>query len=136
MFFDQMRLAFQQAPKYLGVRLDRMLNYKKHLEEVAGKVTSRASLIRRIAGTTWGASAKSLRISTQALVFSAPEYCAPVWSRIPHGKKVNFLRSPSKKAIRIITSSNFLAHSEPIFKQLHLLKSYDIYKCQLLKFLF
>ena len=25
---------------------------------------------------------------------------------------------------------------EPIFKQLHLLKSYDIYKCQLLKFLF
>ena len=28
--------------------------------------------------------------------------------------------------LRIITSSNFLAHSEPIFKQLHLLKSYDI----------
>ena len=37
---------------------------------------------------------------------------------------------------KIITSSNFLAHSEPIFKQLHHLKSYDIYKCQLLKFLF
>ena len=46
------------------------------------------------------------------------------------------LHKLQKKAIRIITSSNFLAHSEPIFKQLHLLKSYDIYKCQLLKFLF
>ena len=44
------------------------------------------------------------------------------------------LHKLQKKAIRIITSSNFLAHSEPIFKQLHLLKSYD--KCQLLKFLF
>ena len=39
-------------------RLDRMLNFKQHLEEVAGKVTSRGSLIRRLAGTTWGASAK------------------------------------------------------------------------------
>ena len=48
---------------------------------------------------------------------------------------INFTNS-KQKAIRIITSSNFLAHSEPIFKQLHLLKSYDIYKYQLLKFLF
>ena len=57
-FVDNKRLVFQQAPKYLGVRLDRMLNFKQHLEEVAGKVTSRVALIRRLAGTTWGASAK------------------------------------------------------------------------------
>ena len=52
-FVDNKRLVFQQAPKYLGVRLDRMLNFKQHLEEVAGKVTSRGSLIRRLAGTTY-----------------------------------------------------------------------------------
>ena len=69
-FVDNKRLVFQLAPKYLGVRLDRMLNFKQHIEEVAGKVTSRVSLIRRLAGTTWGASAKTLRISTQALVYS------------------------------------------------------------------
>ena len=88
-FVDNKRLVCQQAPKYLGVRLDRMLNFKQHLEEVAGKVTSRVALIRRLAGTTWGASAKTLRISTQALVFPAAEYCAPVWSRSPHVKKVD-----------------------------------------------
>ena len=60
-----------QTPKYIGVRLDRMLNFKQHLEEVAGKVTSRVSLIRRLAGTNWGASVKTLRMSTQVLVFSA-----------------------------------------------------------------
>ena len=54
-FVDNKRLVFQQAPKYLGVRLDRMLNFKQHLGDVAGKVTSRASLIRRLAGTTWRA---------------------------------------------------------------------------------
>ena len=71
---DNKRLVFQQAQNYLGMRLDRMLNFKQHLEEVAGEDTSRVSLIRRLAGTTWGASAKTLRISTQALVFPAAEY--------------------------------------------------------------
>ena len=53
MFVDNKRLVFQQAPKYIGVRLDRMLDYKQHFEEVAGNVTSGFSLIRRLACTTW-----------------------------------------------------------------------------------
>ena len=77
-FVDYKRLVFQQTPKYLDVRLDRMLNFKQHIEEVPGKVTPGVSLIHRLAGTTWGSSAKTLRISTQALVFPAAEYCAPV----------------------------------------------------------
>ena len=87
-FVENKRLVFQHAaPNYLGVRLDRMLNFKQHLEEVAGKVTSRVSLIRRLAGTTWGASAKTLRISTQALVFPAAEYCAPCLEQKPTREK-------------------------------------------------
>ncbi|KAJ3615090.1 hypothetical protein NHX12_018658 [Muraenolepis orangiensis] len=97
---DNKRLEHQLAPKYLGVRLDRTLSYKQHLEEVRAKVTARVSLIRRLAGTTWGASARTLRISTQALVFSAAEYCAPVWSRSPHVKKVDPIIN---NALRIIT---------------------------------
>ena len=72
-FVDNKRLVFQRAPKYHGMRLGRMLNFKQHLEEVAGKVKSRVSLIRRLAGTTRGASSKTLQISTQALMFSAAE---------------------------------------------------------------
>ena len=75
-FVDNRRLVSQQATKYLGVRLDRMLNFKQHLEEVSGKITSTVSLIHRIAGTTWGASAKILRISTQAL-YSLQLYTGP-----------------------------------------------------------
>ena len=98
-FVDNKRLVFQHAPKYLGVRLDRMLNFKQHLEEVAGKVTSRVSLIRRLAGTTWGASVKTLWIYTQALVFPAAEYSATVWSRSPHVKKVDVAINSSLRTI-------------------------------------
>ena len=41
-----------------------------------------------------------------------------------------------KKAVRIITCNSYFAHSVPLFKQLRLLKTYDIYKCQLLTFIF
>ena len=50
-------------------------------------------------GTNWGASVKTLRISTQALVFPAAEYCAPVWSRSPHVKKVDVAINSSLRTI-------------------------------------
>ena len=39
-----------------------------------------------------------------------------------------------KKAIRIITNSNYITHTTPIFKNLNLLKMNDIYKISVLKF--
>ena len=41
-----------------------------------------------------------------------------------------------KKSVRIITGNSYFAHSEPLFRQLRLIKTCDIYKCQLLKFIF
>ena len=82
-------LQFEATPTYLGVKLDRSLTYRQHLKKLTAKVTSRAALIRRLAGTTWGAASKTLRISTQALVFSAAEYCAPVWCRSTHTKSLD-----------------------------------------------
>ena len=105
-FVDNKRLVCQQAPKYLGVRLDRMVNFKQHLEEVAGKGRTHPS-------SCWynlGASAKTLRISTQALVFLAAEYCAPIWSRSRHLKK---LTSQSTALCRpcLVVSSRHLCYS-------------------------
>ena len=45
MFVDNKRLEFQQAPKYLGVRLDRIQSIKQHLEEIKAMVISRVSFI-------------------------------------------------------------------------------------------
>ena len=94
---------FQQIPNYLGVRMDRMLNFKQHLEDVAGKVTSTVPLTRRLAGTPCGATAKTLRTSTQALVFHADEYCVYVWSRSPYVKKVDVAINSSLRTIIWLT---------------------------------
>ena len=39
-----------------------------------------------------------------------------------------------KKAVRIVTKSNFIAHTDPLFKQLNVLKIKDMFKVKILKF--
>jgi len=47
------------------------------------------NLLMELAGSTWGASANTLRSSALALCYSAAEYCAQVWSRSAHISQVD-----------------------------------------------
>jgi len=55
------RLKHDPYPVYLGVTLDRTLSYGEHLSRSAAKLKSRNNLIAKLAGTSWGASASTLR---------------------------------------------------------------------------
>ena len=78
------RLRHDPFPCYLGVTLDRALTYKEHLTKTAKKLASRNNLLMKLAGSTWGASASTLRTSAMALCFSVAEYCCPVWFQSAH----------------------------------------------------
>ena len=64
------------------------------------KLSSRVTLLRRLVGSGWGAGAKTLRIATISLVYSAAEYCAPVWCRSAHTRLID---SVLNDALRIVT---------------------------------
>ena len=51
------RVKFEPNPTYLGVVLDRSLTFGPQLKQLAAKCNSRVALIRKLAGTHWGASA-------------------------------------------------------------------------------
>jgi len=71
------------------VTLDHALSYREHLTKTAGKLKNRNNFMK-LAGSTWGASANTLRSSAlQVLCYSAAEYCAPVWSRSAHTSQVD-----------------------------------------------
>jgi hypothetical protein len=74
------RLHHQDAPRYLGVRLDRSLTYRHNLEGLRDKLKTRNNIISKLAGTSWGCDMKALRTSSLALVYSAAEYCSPIWA--------------------------------------------------------
>jgi len=58
--------------------------YRRHLESLRKKLTSRVALLRRLAGSGWGAGATTQQITTLALVHSTIEYCTSVWCRSAH----------------------------------------------------
>lgn len=78
-YADNQLLRHNKNPKYLGITLDRTLSFKQHLHNTAAKLRTRNNIIHKLCGTTWGSTATALRCSALGLVYSAAEYCAPVW---------------------------------------------------------
>ena len=93
-------LPYCPTPTYLGVKLDRSLTFRHHLEALRKKLSTHVILLRRLAGSGWGARAKTLRTAALSLVYSTAEYCAPVWCRSAHTRLID---SVLNDALRIVT---------------------------------
>ena len=85
---------------HLGVKLERSLTYRRHLELLRKKLTSRVELLKRLAGSGWSAGTTALRTATLGLVHSTAEYCAPVWCRSAHTRLID---PAINNALRIVT---------------------------------
>jgi len=103
--FNNETLPFCSEPKYLGVTLDRSLTYRRHLETLRKKLTSRVALLRRLAGSGWGAGATTLRTATLVLVHSTAEYCVPVWCRWCRSAHTRLIDPAINDALRIVPAS-------------------------------
>ncbi|UYV74225.1 hypothetical protein LAZ67_11002523 [Cordylochernes scorpioides] len=83
-----------------GIHLDRTLTFKIHLTKLMGKLSSRNNILHKLAGSSWGSDANTLRTSALALIFSTAEYCAPVWEGSCHTKLID---TQLNSTLRIIT---------------------------------
>ena len=60
------------------------------------------------------------------------DYCLLAWgSTIKNGYKLHLLQ---KKAVRNINNSHYIAHTDPIFKKLHMVKVTDMFHIAIWKF--
>lgn len=94
--------SYNKNPKYLGAYLERPLTYEKNSEVLSQKLKTRNNLLRKIAGTGWGANGHTLRTTALALVYSSAEYAAPVWYKSAHVDKID---CQLNETMRIITAS-------------------------------
>ena len=115
------RLIHSSKIKYLGIYIDEILMGRDHCEEIIKKL-SRANGI--LAKARHYVPLKHLKNIYFATFSSNVIYGSQVWGQSLHTviDKISLLQ---RKAVRLMTFSNFDAHSEPLFKELKILKFKD-----------
>ena len=112
--------------KFLGIFLNNHLTWSTHIGMIANKLSKIIGILKRL---RYVYPEQVLLQIYNSLFMAHINYGLLVW-----GVDTDRIFKLQKKAVRIITGNYYIAHSEPIFKSLELLKIYDIYQLKILKF--
>lgn len=77
---NNQRIPQEDTPTYLGVKLDKRLTWSPHIQEMGRRATRRLSLMKKLAGTKWGASSNILRQVYTGNVRPVLEYGSAAWA--------------------------------------------------------
>ena len=113
---------------YLGIMLDADMSWKTHVAMVRNKLSRIDGILHRL---KYIYPQNVLITLYKSLFVPHINYGSQIW-----GHAGGALDKIQKKAVRTITYSNYFAHSEPLLKELNLLKVKDLFELKILKFLF
>ena len=116
----------------LGVTFDEKMTFKPHITNLMLKLSRVMSLLYRVKEMVPKNVIKTLY---DAHVLPHLHYCTPIWCSTYHTHLLPLHRM-QKRFIRIITNSNFYAHTQPLFKQLYTLKLFDINKVEIAVYMY
>ena len=125
---DDVNIEMVEEFNFLVLTMDTNLKWKKHTDKISNKCLKVTGVLNRLKHI-FPQEIKSLLYNS--LILPHINYCITVWGF--HRNRITIIQ---KKAIRIITASSYISHTEPLFKQLNLLKVEDILTLQELKFYF
>ena len=117
---------------FLEITLDEHLDWKVHIDNLSNKIARNVGMLNKLKHFLPGYIMKTLYSS---LIASHLQDCTLLWAN-SHVTNIRKLQLLQKKAIRIITSSHYIAHTDPLFSMTKLLKLDDIYKYQSINQLF
>ena len=109
--------------KYLGILLDPNLSWRVHITELCKKLSRGVGMLSKIQKLCPNDVLKSLYYS---LFHSHMSYGISIWG-VANSTLMEKVFLLQKRAIRIITNSDFLAHTDPLFSELGILKVNDIF---------
>ena len=118
-----------QGTKFLGVVIDCHLNWSKHINYIKTKVSKGIGIINRIKQFI---NKETLRTLYFSFVYPYLYYSIVVWGNAQDCYRDTIVKL-QKRAVRIISCSPLLAHSEPLF--IHL-KYFNLKSSILIRLLF
>ena len=120
----------QRVPEiyFLGIILSENLSWINHIDKISKTISRNLGIINKLKHFVPLYILKTLYYS---LVQSYMLGGILAW-----GHNTSKVFKLQKKAMRIITNSNYISHTDPIFKDLKILKIEDLYKINILKLYF
>jgi hypothetical protein len=108
LFINDHELEFVESFKFLGIHIDKDLNWTTHINAIHSKILSVIGVLNRL--KFFLPSDVKLKIYS-ALIGCRINYAILLWGHA--GDKIFKLQ---KKAVRLILNRKYNAHSEPLFK--------------------
>jgi hypothetical protein len=125
-------LQIVQSTKFLGIILDKNLNWKEHISYLALKISKSVGILSRARQLL---SSDILRQLYYSFLYPYLCYCNIIWGQAPSVTLWPLLKM-QKRAIRIICNIRQRDSSTASFKKLKILKLPDIHTFAVLNFMF
>ena len=98
-------LPLEKNPQILGVTFDPTLTFSAHVENVTRRAKQRLSILKALAGTTWGQQKETLINTFKATIRSLFTYASPIWSLHASNTSIAKLQTVQNAALRVATGS-------------------------------
>ena len=118
--------------KFLGIYLDSNLKFKRHVKYISSKIAKSIGVLNKLKYFL-----PPVTMRTLYLTFVQPFllYAIQNWFST-YSNNTDRIIVLQKRAIRVITNSDYLAHTGRLFKTLNILKVDDMYVMQILVYMF
>ena len=117
-------LSLSENVKYLGITINHNLSFSQHQDSLSIKLRHANGALSKIRHV---ASKSVLRSVFNSLFMSHLSYGCQTWAQNIN-LNTNRIYKLQKSATRILTFSDFQTHSDPLFRQLNILKISEIVK--------
>ena len=114
----------EQSTTFLGVYIDESLSWKHHINHINKKISRALFCIKQVKNFL---PTNTLKILYYCRINPYLTYGILAWGNAPKSilRRTELIH---KRAIRTMTRANFNSHTEPLFKQMHILKIQDQYE--------
>ena len=111
---------------FLELTVNEYMNWNSHTYKITNKISRTLGVMNRLKRYL---PLSAMKLMYDSLILSHLQFGITNW-----GFEWDRISKLQKRALRIMTNSRYNAHTEPLFKQLHLLKVKGIFGNQCLKF--
>jgi hypothetical protein len=121
---DHVEIQQVNQCKFLGVTIDSHLSWNSHIQYISNKISKGIGILLRARQSLY---IESLLTLYNSLIKPYFTYCITSWGNTTKGN-MNKLYILQKKILRILTKSEFYAHTEPLYKKLKIMNICDLHQ--------